>query len=107
MRIYRVLKLAFFFMKELVMANIQVAMWVFKDKKNMKPAIFAMPLRLRSDQQILLLTSMITLTPGTLSLEVSEDKKKLWIHCLHADSVDDTRQSIVQGFEQMILEAFS
>lgn len=107
MRIYRILKLTLFFVKELVIANIQVATWVFKNKQNMKPAIFVMPLRLKSDQQILLLTSMITLTPGTLSLEVSEDKKKLWIHCLHADSIEETRQSIVQGFEQLILEAFS
>lgn len=89
------------------MANIQVATWVFKDKKNMKPAIFEIPLRLKSDQQILLLTSMISLTPGTLSLDVSEDKKKIWIHCLHADSVERARKSIIDGFEQFILEAFS
>lgn len=107
MKMLRILKLIVFFLKELLMANLQVATWLFKDKKKMKPAIFAMPLRLKSEQQILLLTSMITLTPGTLSLHVSEDKKRLWIHCLHADSIESARDSIIQGFEQLILEAFT
>ncbi|MFN7262678.1 MAG: Na+/H+ antiporter subunit E [Pseudobdellovibrionaceae bacterium] len=104
--ILKKIKLLLFFSKELVLANVQVALWVFKDKQQMKPAIIKMPLKAQTDLQITLLTSLITLTPGTLSLEVSDDKKFLWFHCLHTDDIPGTIASVQEGFEDMILEAF-
>jgi len=83
-----------------------VALWVFKDKSLMKPAIIKMPLKAKTDLQITVLTSLITLTPGTLSLEVRHDKKFLWFHCLHTEDIPGTLISVQQGFEAMIMEAF-
>ena len=70
----------------------------------MKPAIIGYPLEAKTDIEITLIANCITLTPGTLSLDVSEDKSLLYIHCMYVDSKEEVIQSIKQGFEKRILE---
>jgi multicomponent Na+:H+ antiporter subunit E len=72
----------------------------------MRPAIVAVPLDLTSDFQITLLANLITLTPGTLSLDISDDKKILYVHGMYVDDVDEFRRSIKQGFEKRVQELF-
>jgi len=46
---------------------------------------------------------MITLTPGTLSVDVSPDKKYLYIHCLHIDEIEKSKKGIRKNLEDPIL----
>ncbi|MCW1927630.1 Na+/H+ antiporter subunit E [Bhargavaea beijingensis] len=103
-RIWAILKLVLLFFKELWMANIQVFMLVIKPKLDIQPAIFRYPTKLKSDWEITLLSALITLTPGTIVMNVSEDKKMLYIHTLHIDDVDEAVKSIRDSFEKAIME---
>jgi multisubunit Na+/H+ antiporter MnhE subunit len=64
------------------------------------------PLELERDSEIALLANLITLTPGTLSLDVSADRRTLYVHAMAVTSPDDLRREIQGGFERRILEAF-
>jgi len=94
----------FFFIYELTKANIQVAYEVITPTHYMKPGIVKIPLDLETDTEITLLASLITLTPGTLSLDVSKDKKVLYVHSMYVHDKDDFIAGIKNGFETKIIE---
>ncbi|HSJ66185.1 MAG TPA: Na+/H+ antiporter subunit E [Anditalea sp.] len=94
----------FFFLYELVKANVQVAYDVITPRYYMKPGIIRIPLHAKTDLEITLLANLITLTPGTLSLDVSDDKKVLYVHAMYVRDKDDFIRSIKNGFERRLLE---
>ncbi len=104
-----VLALIFLFFFELGHSAIKVAILVITPnmKKHLKPGIIAFPLSVKSDIEITLLANLITLTPGTLSVDVSKDHKILYIHALSADNKEELINSIAQGFEKKIMKVFS
>jgi multicomponent Na+:H+ antiporter subunit E len=58
----------------------------------------------RDDLEILILANMVSLTPGTLSLEVSDDRRILYVHAMFIDEPENVRRSIKEGLERRILE---
>lgn len=106
MRALRFIHLLIYFTWEVVKANLQVAKLLLFRHEEIRPAIVAVPLTVTRDSQILILSSMITLTPGTLSLDVSDDKKNLFVHVIHTDNPDGTISEIKMGFEKWVLEVF-
>lgn len=92
------------FIRELVEANLRLAYDVITPKHHMRPAIIGIPLAARTDFEITLLANLITLTPGTLSLHVSDDRSTLYIHSVYAPDVEQLRSSIKNGLERRILE---
>lgn len=105
-RVARLPGFALFFLKELAIANLAVAAAVLSPADRLRPAIVAVPLTLDRDAEIALLANLITLTPGTLSLDVSPDRRTLYVHAMTTASPDDLRREIRQGFERRILEVF-
>lgn len=103
-RIWSIIKLAFLFLKELILANIQVLKVVLRPKLTMRPAFFALPTVLTKDWEITLLSSLITLTPGTVVVHVSDDAKTLYIHAIDIDDVEGAIDAIKNSFEKAILE---
>lgn len=97
----------FYFLYQLLKANIQVAWEVGTPKLYMKPGIVGVPLDVKSDAQITLLANLITLTPGTLSLDVSEDKKVLYVHSMYITNREKFIGDIKNGFEKRIIEISS
>lgn len=93
-----------YFIKELVKANLEVAYEVMTPHLNMKPGIVGVPLAANSDLEITLLANMITLTPGTLSVDVSDDRKVLYVHAMYVGDRQEFIDSIKNGFERRILE---
>jgi multicomponent Na+:H+ antiporter subunit E len=100
----KVISFLLFFIYELTKANIQVAYEVITPNYNMKPGIVKIPLDLETDVEITLLASLITLTPGTLSLDVSKDKKVLYVHSMYIYDRADFIAGIKNGFETKIIE---
>jgi multicomponent Na+:H+ antiporter subunit E len=98
------LSLTLLFVKELVLSALRVAWLVVQPGLSIRPAIIAYPLTVTSDAQITLLANLITLTPGTLSVDVSADKKTLFVHAIDMDSKEALIGSIAAGFERKILE---
>ena len=75
-------------------------------RRRLKPAIIAYPLTVTSDIEITLLANLITLTPGTLSVDVSGDGRTLYVHALDCDDREALIRDIAQGFEAKVAEAF-
>jgi multicomponent Na+:H+ antiporter subunit E len=101
----KVLNLAAFFVRELFLANLRIAYEVVTPTHHMRPGVVAIPLDVRSDAEITLLANMITLTPGTLSLDITADRSVLYLHAMYLDEdVDVFRHKIKDGFERRILE---
>ncbi len=98
------LSLLLLFIRELIMSAVKVAWLVVQPRLNIRPAIIAYPLTVTTDLQITLLANMITLTPGTLSVDVSADRKTLYVHAIDMESKEDLIGSIAVGFERKILE---
>lgn len=98
------LGLGLFFVWELILANLRVAHDVITPRHYMRPGILAVPLDAQTDLEITMLSNLITLTPGTLSLDISIDRRVLYIHAMYIDDVDEVRQKIKDGYERRILE---
>lgn len=103
-RVNAVIALLLIFIKELVLSNIAVLKVVLKPKLDMKPGIFALPTVLEKDWEITVLANLITLTPGTLVVDISPDNKILYVHAMDIDDVDDAINSIKNTFEKAIME---
>lgn len=96
-----------FLLWEIVVANISVAKIIlFMPREKLQPAWITIPLELRSPEAITVLAGSITLTPGTLTAEVSSNAHALLVHCLHAPDPDAVRDDIKQRFERRLLEIF-
>ncbi|AFL85618.1 multisubunit Na+/H+ antiporter, MnhE subunit [Belliella baltica DSM 15883] len=94
----------FFFLYELVKANIEVAYEVITPKYSMEPGIVKIPLDAKSDMEITLLANLITLTPGTLSLGVSDDRTVLYVHTMYVKDKEEFIDGIKNGFEKRLLD---
>lgn len=105
-RLWQVVSLALLFVYELLLSAFRVASIVLRPKIELKPGIIAYPLTVDRDFEITMLANLITLTPGTLSVDVSEDRKTLYVHCIDVPDKQATIDDIKNGFERKILEAF-
>lgn len=103
-KLIQVCTFAAFFFWELTKANIRVAYDVLTPAHNMRPGVIAIPLDAETDAEITMLALIITLTPGTLSLDVSSDRRILYVHAMYIDDVDKVRREIKRGYERRVLE---
>lgn len=101
-RLPQALSLAAFLLYELLLANVRVASLVLARRPQLRPAILAVPIELKHDWQVALLAGLVTLTPGTLSIEVSSDSRTLFIHFLNLVDPERERRAIREGFEARI-----
>jgi multicomponent Na+:H+ antiporter subunit E len=106
-RVRKIVSLALMFLYELMMSALRVFKMVLTpDLSKLQPGFVAYPLTVERDFEISLLANLITLTPGTLSVDVSDNRKTLYIHAIHVPDPDALREDIATGFERKILEAF-
>ena len=93
---------------DIVVANLQVA-WIVISVPNakLKPAWIVVPLELKSPEAITVLAGTITLTPGTVSADLSSEGNSLLVHVLHTDDPDAVRDDIKTRYERRLLEIFS
>jgi multicomponent Na+:H+ antiporter subunit E len=104
-RVGRVVKFLFFYLGQLIMSNLRVAYDVVTPRNHMRPGVIAVPLDVETDAEIVLLANLITLTPGTLSLDLSPDRKTLYVHVMYIDEDDEqARRQIKDGLETRVLE---
>jgi multicomponent Na+:H+ antiporter subunit E len=103
-KLTQVVDFILYFLWELVKANVRVTYEVLTPTHHMLPGVIAIPLDLETDLEILVLTSLITLTPGTLSLDISEDRKILYIHAMFIEDRERLQKTIKEGFERRVRE---
>ncbi|MGD6842723.1 Na+/H+ antiporter subunit E [Bacillus infantis] len=104
LRVAAVLNLLLIFMRELILSNIAILKVILKPKLDIRPGIFALETELTEDWEITVLSGLITLTPGTLVIDVSDDNRILYIHAMDIGDVDESVSSIKNSFEKAIME---
>ena len=104
LRVARVVKFVFFYLGQLVKSNLRVAYDVATPRYHMRPGIIAVPLSVETDAEITLLANLITLTPGSLSLDVSSDRKTLYVHLMYIDEDYEMARREIKGLEARVLE---
>lgn len=95
-----------FLVYSLVVASLRIAFDIITPGHHMNPGIVAVPLSVTTDEEISLLSSLISLTPGTLSLDVSQDRRILFVHVMYIDrgDVDAVRRKIKWNWERRVME---
>lgn len=99
-----IVKLILLFFKELFLSNIAVLKVVLSPKMTMQPAIFALPIQVKKNWEITILANLITLTPGTLVVSVSDDNSHLFIHAMDSPDIEEAVNDIKNSFEKAIME---
>lgn len=91
------------FLRELVLSSIDVIRATLSPTISVRPGVVAVPLRLRSAAGVTLLSNMVTLTPGTTALHVSDDRSILYVHAMQVDSLDAVRRDIAEKLEAPVM----
>jgi multicomponent Na+:H+ antiporter subunit E len=95
----------FFYVMEVILANLQVAYDALTPTHLMKPAFLAVPLDPSlNDFQIYLLSNLITMTPGTLSVDVSADRRILYLHAMYVKDADALKEKFLGDYQKRIME---
>ncbi|UIN45406.1 Na+/H+ antiporter subunit E [Bacillus licheniformis] len=102
--IWAIVKLLFIFIKELVLANVSVLKTILSPRLKNKPGIFAFKTELKADWEITTLANLISLTPGTLVVDISDDRSILYIHAVDIDDAEKAISDIRVSFEEAIKE---
>lgn len=93
-----------YFLWELLLANLRVAFDVVTPTYYMRPAVVGIPLEARTRAEITILANLVSLTPGTLSLDVSPDGRTLFVHGMFVRDRERFVASIKDGLERRLLE---
>lgn len=106
--VFKFLRYALIVLWDIMVANVQVA-WIVLTKPNakLKPAWIVIPLELRQPEAITILAGTITLTPGTVSADLSDEGHSLLVHVLHTDDPDAERDGIKERYERRLKEIFA
>jgi len=91
---------------DIMIANVIVAKLILGNKETLQPKFLHIPLDLKHPLAISLLANTISLTPGTVSCDLSEDRKTLLVHGLHEEDPDATIKEIKQRYEQPLKKVF-
>lgn len=96
-----------FFLYELVLANLKLARDMLRPLRELQPGVVAVPLEPAGPWQVTILANLLTLTPGSLSVDVSPRGDTIYVHVMDARDPDRVRRLIKQGFERRVKEVFS
>lgn len=102
-----VIVLGGFLLRQFVVANIKMAIDVVGPRRHIRPGIVRVPLDATDDYEILLLSTLINLTPGSIALDVESDKSALYVHVMHLTTPEAIRAEIKLGFERRVLDVLA
>lgn len=100
----RLLSFIGFYLLEVVRSNVRVAHDVVTPASRSRPGVVAVPLDARTDAEITLLANLITMTPGSLTIDVADDRSVIYVHSMFLDDPEDFRRTIKHDFERRVLE---
>jgi multicomponent Na+:H+ antiporter subunit E len=103
-RVERAFSLLAYLLWQIVIANFRLTKDVLRLHHRIRPGVIKVPLSVTTDGEILLLSAMINITPGSVALDVSEDRRTMYVHVMHITTVEEAKCEIKNGFERRILE---
>lgn len=100
----RAMLLAGWYVLDAFLAGLRIAWDVVTPRARMCPGVIRVPLRARSDTAIVGIANLVSLSPGTVTIDVSADRRSLFVHFMYIDgSLDDERRTIEQTVERRVL----
>jgi multicomponent Na+:H+ antiporter subunit E len=103
LKLPRVIGLLFFLARELVVSNIKVALDIVTPPLYMKPGVIGYKLSAETDLEITFIANMISLTPGTLCLDVSEDRTTMFVHAMFLNDEEEVRRDLEKLEHRLLL----
>ena len=103
-KVWQAVRLAAFVAWEIFTASLSLAWLVIQPHPRLRPAVVAIELDVETDAEIVLLTNLIAVSPGTLPMDVSADRKTLFVHTIDLDDPVEFRQKLKDGLERQVLE---
>jgi len=101
-RVVAVFRFLLFYLREILLSNLRIAFDVARGRPNLKPGIVAVRAEGLSPRATVLVANLITMTPGTLSLDISEDGDRIYVHCLYLHDPDGTRRAMEKDYVEAI-----
>lgn len=102
-KIWQTVNFLLFYLGEVLISNLRVAYDVLTPKDHSDPSIIALPLEARTDLELLVVANLISMTPGTLSMDVSSDRQTLYIHTMFTGDVEELKRGLKENFEARVL----
>ena len=103
-RVPKIIAFVFLFLYDLLKANFEVMKDVVTPNYNMKPGIVKYEMKSKTDFEITMLANLVALTPGTLVIDLSKNKKYMYIHAMYLTDIDDFKHKIDIRIEKKLLE---
>jgi len=101
------LAFAVFYLKEVLVANLHIAADILRPRSKAAPGFVVLPLGEMSNIQILLLTNLISMTPGTLSFDLSQDRRRLLLHVMYLHGrEEETRDHLLEHYVAPVRRLF-
>jgi multicomponent Na+:H+ antiporter subunit E len=101
-RVIAVLRFAIFYLGEILKSNLRIALDVARPRPDIQPGVVAVNAEALSERATVLVANLITMTPGTLSLDVSGDGHWIYVHCLYLQDPEAARQSMEKDYVQAV-----
>ncbi len=106
LRVVRSVLFIFYYLKELILSSLYVAYDIITPKDLMKPGIVEVPVDLKSDTAIIAFANLISMTPGSLTMDMSADKKKIYVHAMYLHDKEEFIRKMKGELEKKIAEIF-
>ena len=105
-RVFAALGFLCFYLWEVLVANFRIAVDILTPRQRMRPRFIQVRLDPLTSRQLLVLTNVLTMTPGTLCVEVSDDGQDLLVHSLYSESDDELIRIIKEDYERRVRNVF-
>lgn len=105
-RVWGGFELLLFLAWQILLSSVFVAWEVLEPRLDLRPGIVAVPLDIHSETGLTILSSLVTLTPGTLGIDISSDRKVMYVHALDFKDPEQFRQRMKQNYERRVIEVF-
>ena len=106
MKIIRGFGFLVYYIKEMILANLLIARDILSPGAVMTPGILKLKLDCVSDHEILTFFNLLTMTPGSLSIDISDDKKYLFVHLWNVKDIPAIKEEIKKTLEKRVMEVY-
>lgn len=106
MRFFKLISFLLFYLKEVVSSNLKVSYDILTKRHQMTPGFIIIPVNGLNNRQLLILSNLLTMTPGSVTMDISKEKEELYLHVMYLNNVDEFRQAIVNKYVKRVQEVF-
>ncbi len=105
-KFFSFLNFSFFYFSEMVKANLMLARDILSPKIKIKPGIVRINIDEKTDNQLLIIFNLITMTPGSMCMDLSADRKAIYVHGMYVNDRDRFEAEIKNGIIAKVMEVF-